>query len=120
MTSAMYSMSSVFTGAKVTPQLPITTDVTPCQHELEPIGSQASCASRCVWMSTNPGVTTLPTASISVRPGVSTVPTAVILSPSMATSATVASLPLPSTTKPPRMTVSWDIARSRSYVVPDA
>ena len=41
-TSAMYSMSSVFTGANVTPQLPITTEVTPCQHELEPMGSHAS------------------------------------------------------------------------------
>ena len=45
------------TGANVTPQLPSTTDVTPCQHDDVASGSHASCASRCVWMSTKPGVT---------------------------------------------------------------
>jgi hypothetical protein len=57
-----------FTGAKVTPQFPITTEVTPCQHDEDAIGSQASCASRWVWMSTKPGVTTLLLASSSRRP----------------------------------------------------
>ena len=45
------------TGANVTPQLPSTTDVTPCQHDDVASGSHASCASRWVWMSTKPGVT---------------------------------------------------------------
>ena len=41
--------------------------VTPCQHDDVPSGSQNSCASMCVWPSTNPGVTTWPSASISSR-----------------------------------------------------
>ncbi len=56
------------TGAKVTPQLPMTTDVTPCQHDDDPIGSHANCASRCVCTSTKPGVTRRPSASISCVP----------------------------------------------------
>ena len=47
------------------PQLPITTVVTPCQHDDVPSGSQNSCASMWVWPSMNPGVTTCPSASIS-------------------------------------------------------
>ena len=47
------------TGANVTPQLPSTTLVTPCQHDDVGSGSHASWASRWVWMSTKPGVTTL-------------------------------------------------------------
>lgn len=39
-------------GANVTPQLPITVLVIPCQHDTVPTGSQASLASRWVWMST--------------------------------------------------------------------
>ena len=35
-------------GASVKPQLPITTEVTPCQHELLPSGSQNSWASMWV------------------------------------------------------------------------
>ena len=54
-------------GAKVTPQLPITTDVTPCQHDERASGSQPICASRWVWRSTKPGVTSRPVASISRR-----------------------------------------------------
>ena len=49
------------------PQLPITTVVTPCQHDGLPSGSQKSCASMWVWPSMNPGVTTWPSASISLR-----------------------------------------------------
>ena len=63
--SARYSRSSGLQGANVTPQLPITTVVTPCQHDEVPIGSHASWASRWVWMSTNPGVTMRSVASIS-------------------------------------------------------
>ena len=87
--SASSSRSASLHGAKVTPQLPSTTDVTPCQHDDEPIGSQASWASRWVWMSTNPGVTMQPSASIVRRPSPSTSPTATTRSPSMATSAGV-------------------------------
>jgi len=36
------------TGASVKPQLPITADVTPCQHELLPEASQKTWASMCV------------------------------------------------------------------------
>src|SRR5690242_5562049 len=55
-------------------------------------------------MSTQPGVTSKPSASSSWRPGSSSFPTAVILSPSTATSAVRGrSTPKPSTTRPPRM-----------------
>ncbi len=53
------------TGASVNPQLPITAVVTPCQHEFAPCGSQNTWASRWVWPSMKPGVTTWPSASIS-------------------------------------------------------
>jgi hypothetical protein len=36
------SRSSGLTGAKEKPQLPMTTDVTPCQPEIEQYGSQKS------------------------------------------------------------------------------
>ena len=39
------SRSSGRTGAKPNPQLPITTDVTPCQPDIEQYGSQNICAS---------------------------------------------------------------------------
>jgi hypothetical protein len=39
------SRISGFIGAKPKPQLPITTDVTPCQLEIVQYGSQNSCAS---------------------------------------------------------------------------
>ena len=55
-------------GASVNPQLPMTTVVTPCQHEHVPSGSQKICASMWVWPSMKPGVTTWPSASISCRP----------------------------------------------------
>ena len=43
------------TGANVMPQLPITTDVTPCQHDDDISGSHPICASRWEWRSTKPG-----------------------------------------------------------------
>ena len=52
-------------GASVKPQLPITTLVTPCQHEHVPSGSQKTCASMCVWPSMKPGATTWPSASMT-------------------------------------------------------
>ena len=42
-------------GASVKPQLPMTTLVTPCQHEHVPSGSHATCASMWVWPSMKPG-----------------------------------------------------------------
>ena len=103
---ARYSRSSGLQGAKVTPQFPITTEVTPCQQGELPIGSQQICASRCVWTSTKPGVTSIPSASMvrSARP--STSPTAAMRSPCTATSARTGSAPLPSTSVPFLMTRS--------------
>src|SRR5690606_11186776 len=65
-------------------------------------------------MSTNPGVTTRPSASISRRPRSGTSPTAVMRSPSTATSATRPGAPEPSTTKPLRMTRSCTASPRRS------
>ena len=39
------SRKSGLTGAKPKPQLPSTTEVTPCQLEIEQYGSQCTCAS---------------------------------------------------------------------------
>ena len=39
------SRMSALTGEKPKPQLPITTEVTPCQLEIVQYGSQNSCAS---------------------------------------------------------------------------
>ena len=39
------SRKSGFTGAKPNPQLPNTTEVTPCQEEMLHHGSQRTCAS---------------------------------------------------------------------------
>ncbi len=45
MLSIARSRDSGLTGAKPNPQLPITTDVTPCQLEMLQYGSQNNCAS---------------------------------------------------------------------------
>ena len=45
MVSIERSWKSGFTGAKPKPQLPSTTDVTPCQPEIVHHGSQRICAS---------------------------------------------------------------------------
>ncbi len=94
------------TGAKVTPQFPKTTEVTPCQHEELAIGSQASWASKWVCTSTKPGVTILPSASISFFPFSSTFPISTIRSSFTATSAVKAWEPVPSMTEPPLITKS--------------
>ena len=97
-------------GANVMPQLPMTTDVTPCQHDELMSGSQPIWASRWEWRSTNPGVTSLPSASMtSAAPDASTSPTATMRSPSIATSARTAGPPVPSTTVPPLITRSCPI-----------
>ena len=95
------------TGAKVMPQLPITTEVTPCQHDDDISGSQPIWASRWECRSTKPGVTVRPSASMTrPAPPASTSPTAVIRSPSTATSARRAGAPVPSTTVPSLITRS--------------
>ena len=118
--SASVERSSGRHGAKVTPQFPITTLVTPCQQLEVPIGSQASCASRWVWMSTKPGVTSRPSASISRAPVPSIPPSSepmisAIRSALMPTSARVAGAPVPSMTVPLRMMMSWFMAASNEF-----
>ena len=94
------------TGAKPTPQLPITTVVTPCQQEGVSSGSHVICPSKCVWMSTKPGVTSSPSASTVSRPSASMRPMAAITPSSMARSARKGGAPVPSTMTPLRMTRS--------------
>src|SRR3954470_6773155 len=43
------------TGARVSPQLPMTTEVTPCCGSEVPQGSPKSCPSRGGWGATQPG-----------------------------------------------------------------
>src|SRR3546814_20808984 len=58
-------------------------------------------------MSTKPGVTSAPSASISRAPVCSPRPTATMRSPSTATSAVIGAPPVPSMTVPHRLTRSW-------------
>ena len=81
------SWRSGCTGAKPTPQLPITTVVTPCQPDGVSSGSHVTWPSKWVWTSTNPGVTRAPSASIVCRAGPSTRPTSVTMPSVTATSA---------------------------------
>src|SRR5690349_24909696 len=60
-------------------------------------------------MSTNPGVTRRPSASISRSAEPSTRPTSVTMPSSIATSAVRAGAPVPSTTVPPRMITSCSL-----------
>ena len=55
-------------GANPTPQLPIAIVVTPWSDDGATIGSQVTWPSKWVWMSTKPGVTSRPSASISRVP----------------------------------------------------
>ena len=64
----------------------MTTVVTPCQQEGVSSGSQVIWPSKCVWMSTKPGVTMSPVASTFSRPSASMRPMAEILPSSMAIS----------------------------------
>ena len=97
-------------GANVTPQLPKSAVVTPCQDTGVNSGSQPAWASKWVCKSTNPGVIALPLAFISWCPSPSTFPTAAILSPSIATSPKYGSVPVPSTIRPSRMIKSCAIS----------
>ena len=51
----MSSRSPGRAGAMPNPQLPCTTVVTPCHDDGVRSGSQNTCASKWVWMSTKPG-----------------------------------------------------------------
>ena len=66
---AYQSRSSGLQGASAKPQLLMTTEVTPCQHEQLPSGSHATCASMWVWPSMKPGETISPSASMRCAPG---------------------------------------------------
>ena len=111
--SASNSRCSVSTGANPTPQLPTTTVVVPCQHAGVPRGSQSNCASRCVWGSTNPGVTNRPRASRMRRADPPLSPTETMRSPSIATSPTKPGAPLPSITVPFRIKRSCTVRTPR-------
>jgi tripartite-type tricarboxylate transporter receptor subunit TctC len=100
------SRRSGLTGAKPTPQLPIITVVTPCHDDGRQEGSQVTWPSQWVCTSTQPGVTSAPSATISRRPRPALPPTWLMRPPSTATSPAKRGAPLPSTTVPPRMTRS--------------
>src|ERR1043166_4363066 len=61
---ANHSRSAGLHGARANPQFPMTTLVTPCQHEQLPIGSQATCASMWVWPSIKPGALSDPSLEL--------------------------------------------------------
>ena len=85
-------------GAKPTPQLPMTTVVTPCQHDGVTCLSQHTCPSKWVWMSTKPGVSSRPSAStVRVAAWPASRPTSVIRPPDTATSPVKPGRPVPST-----------------------
>src|SRR5215831_10545465 len=90
-------------GARLTPQFPVTTVVTPWLV-LAPIAGVANSA-RSSWVCTSikPGATILPATSISrALSAWATTPTAATRSPVMATSARRRGPPRPSITSPPR------------------
>src|SRR5262249_29890595 len=97
-------------GASVTPQLPITTLVIPCQHDEVPSGSQKICASMCVWPSMKPGATTWPSASMTSRARSRMRPIAAMRPCRTPTSARYRGSPDPSMTAPFLITRSYGIA----------
>ena len=58
---------SARTGARESEQFPSSTVVTPCCGMGSAPGSQNNDGSRCVWVSMNPGVTSVPTRRSQVR-----------------------------------------------------
>src|SRR5437868_4431960 len=116
-----HACRSGLTGAKPTPQLPITIVVTPCQQLGVSIGSQVTWPSKCVCTSTKPGVTSAPSASTRSRAAPSTEPTSVITPSVIATSAVRAGAPVPSTTDPPLITRSCmpspQVVEERFYIL---
>src|SRR5262249_857276 len=99
-------------GARVKPQLPITTLVMPCQHDEVPSGSQKTCASMWVWPSMKPGATTWPSASITSRARSRIRPIGVRRPCRTPTSARYRGRPDPSITVPFLITRSYDMLSS--------
>src|SRR5499426_2660919 len=99
-------------GASVKPQLPITTEVMPCQHDDVPSGSQKTCASMWVWPSMKPGVTTWPSASITSRARSRIRPIVAMRPCRTPTSARYPGSPEPSMTVPFLITRSYDMLSS--------
>ena len=90
-------------GARLMPQLPVTTVVTPWLALAAISGVANSARSSWVCTSIKPGATTIPDTSTSRAPCArSTAPIAAIRSPAIATSARNRTRPLPSITSPPR------------------
>ncbi len=108
------SFSSGLHGARVKPQLPITTLVTPCQHEQVPSGSQETWASMWVWPSMKPGDTTCPSASTSCFAEARMRPIVAMRPRMMPTSARNPGIPEPSITVPSRMIRSYCTGHSFS------
>src|ERR1700747_2910119 len=99
--------ASSTSGARLTPQFPVTTVVTPWLALAAISGVANSARSSWVCTSIKPGATILPETSISRAPvGRATSPTAVTRAPVMATSPRRRGPPRPSTTSPPRRTQS--------------
>src|SRR5438552_5033754 len=93
-------------GARLMPQLPTTTVVTPVLI----FGSICVCSitirSSCVWTSMKPGATMQPLASMTAAPAVGrSASMATIRSPSTHTSAVRRGAPVPSITVPPRKSI---------------
>ena len=109
--SANHSRASGLQGASAKPQLPITTVVTPCQQEQLPSGSQATCASMCVWPSMKPGATTMPSASIVRSAGARMRPISATRPSLTPTSPRKRGIPEPSTIVPLRIRRSKVIGR---------
>ena len=94
--SATFFFITAFSGPGDSPS-PKISSVTPCRMSLceRPSAINDSVAQLSMLM--NPGATARPVASISARPrALSNLPMAVMLSPSIARSATTGALPLPS------------------------
>ena len=91
-----------------TEQFPTTSVVTPWRSLLSPVPSATRLRSEWVWMSTKPGESTLPAASITVFAATSfgSDPIASMRSPEIPTSAGRAGDPVPSTSLQLRMTRS--------------
>ena len=112
---AYQSRSAGLQGARAKPQLLMTTEVTPCQHEQLPNGSQATWASMCVCPSMNPGDTIRPSASMTRLAPSPSLPIAAMRPLAIPTSATNRGAPLPSTTVPPRNSRSKPIHSSSLF-----
>src|SRR6185295_3672069 len=106
-------------GASPSEQLPKTTVVAPCCGENEHSGSHVTCASKWVWLSTNPGEITRPAASIVSFAGPESLPISTILPFSTPTSPRNAGIPEPSTTRPFLISRSYPIVISSPKAVHD-